>query len=48
MVNNEILSRPSLGERGWLLSQLRNETVGGGILLFRGCFGSRVGKLPVG
>jgi len=34
MVNNEILSRPSLGERGWLLSQLRNETVGGGILLF--------------
>jgi NhaA family Na+:H+ antiporter len=34
MANNEILSRPSLGERGWLLAQLRNETVGGGILLF--------------
>ncbi len=34
MANNEILSRPSLGERGWLLSQLRDETVGGAILLF--------------
>lgn len=34
MANNEILSRPSLGERGWLLAQLRDETVGGGILLF--------------
>jgi NhaA family Na+:H+ antiporter len=34
MANSEILSRPSLGERGWLLAQLRNETVGGGILLF--------------
>lgn len=32
--NKEILSRPTLGERGWLLSQLRDETVGGGILLF--------------
>ncbi len=33
MANNEILSRPSIGERGWLLSQLRDETVGGVILL---------------
>jgi Na+:H+ antiporter, NhaA family len=31
--NNEILTRPSLGERGWLLSQIRDETVGGAILL---------------
>ncbi len=29
----EILSRPSLLERSWLLSQLRNETVGGLLLL---------------
>lgn len=34
MAAKEILSRPSLGERGWLLSQLRDETVGGGLLLF--------------
>ena len=34
MADNEILSRPSLGERGWLLSQLRDETVGGALLLF--------------
>ena len=34
MANNEILSRPSLGERGWLIAQLRNETVGGAVLLF--------------
>ena len=34
MSNNEILSRPSLGERGWLTAQLRNETVGGAVLLF--------------
>ncbi len=33
MANNEILSRPSLGERGWLIAQLRNETVGGAVLL---------------
>lgn len=33
MAANEILTRPSLGERGWLLSQLRDETVGGIILL---------------
>ena len=32
--NNEILSRPTLGQRGWLLAQLRDETVGGGLLLF--------------
>ena len=31
--NHEILGRPSLGQRGWLLSQLRDETVGGGLLL---------------
>lgn len=34
MPANEILSRPTLGQRGWLLNQLRDETVGGGILLF--------------
>lgn len=34
MGNNEILTRPSLGERGWLLAQLRDETIGGAILLF--------------
>jgi len=34
VANNEILSRPSLGERGWLIAQLRNETVGGAVLLF--------------
>lgn len=34
MAHTEFLSRPSLGQRGWLLAQLRNETVGGGILLF--------------
>ncbi len=33
MAANEILSRPSLGQRGWLLAQLRDETVGGGVLL---------------
>lgn len=33
MANNEILSRPSRGERGWLIAQLRNETVGGAVLL---------------
>jgi NhaA family Na+:H+ antiporter len=33
MAANEILSRPTLGERGWLLNQLRDETVGGAILL---------------
>jgi len=34
MANNDILSRPSLGERGWLVSQLRDETMGGAVLLF--------------
>lgn len=33
MATHEFLSRPTLGERGWLLNQLRDETVGGGILL---------------
>ena len=34
MANHDILSRPSLGERGWLVSQLRDETIGGAVLLF--------------
>ncbi len=33
MTPHEILSRPSLRERGWLLAQLRSETVGGMLLL---------------
>lgn len=33
MTEREFLGRPSLGERGWLLAQLRNETVGGVLLL---------------
>ena len=33
MGNQEFLARPSLRERGWLLEQLRSETVGGVLLL---------------
>jgi len=33
MTGREILGRPSLGQRGWLLAQLRDETVGGALLL---------------
>ncbi|MDI1288585.1 MAG: Na+/H+ antiporter NhaA [bacterium] len=33
MTEREFLGRPSLGERGWLQEQLRNETVGGVLLL---------------
>ena len=33
MVNREILGRPTLLQRGWLLAQLRDETVGGAVLL---------------
>lgn len=33
MANREILGRPTLLQRGWLLAQLRDETVGGAVLL---------------